>query len=147
MSDPPASKIKLIRAAGGLLWRESTQGRQLLVVHRLRYDDWTLPKGKLEKGESWEEAALREVEEETGCKAIIDDFAGLISYAPGGTPKVVLFFHMSPLGKCKEIPAESGREIDGYRWITVPEVLALLSYDGEKKLLRELMAKNASGNG
>jgi 8-oxo-dGTP diphosphatase len=147
MSDPYSGRIKLIRAAGGLLWRNSTQGRQLLVVHRLRYDDWTLPKGKLEKGESWEQAALREVEEETGCKATIDDFAGLISYAPGGTPKVVLFFHMSPLGECKEIPAESGREVDGYRWITVPEVLRLLSYEGEKKLLREIMAENASGSG
>ena len=55
----------LIEAAGGVVVRDG----QVALVHRPRYDDWTLPKGKLDPGESFEEAALREVEEETGLRA------------------------------------------------------------------------------
>ncbi|MGB3717242.1 MAG: NUDIX hydrolase [Candidatus Promineifilaceae bacterium] len=135
MSKSRGDSIRLILAAGGLLWRVSDQGRQILIVHRQRYDDWTLPKGKLDKGESWEEAALREVEEETGCPASIDQFAGIVSYTPGGRPKVVLFFHMSPSGKCKEFPMGPGMEVDAFRWVTIPEAVKILSYEAERNLL------------
>jgi 8-oxo-dGTP diphosphatase len=135
MSESRDDSIKLIRAAGGLLWRASDHGRQILIVHRRRYDDWTLPKGKLEKGESWEEAALREVEEETGCPASIDQFAGILSYTLGGRPKVVLFFHMSPLGKCKDFPMGSGMEVDASQWVTIHEAVQILSYEAERNLL------------
>ena len=67
--DPEAAEVK---ASGGVVWRRDGDGsRQVVVVHRPRYDDWSLPKGKLDPGESWEEAALREVEEEVGlrCRA------------------------------------------------------------------------------
>jgi 8-oxo-dGTP pyrophosphatase MutT (NUDIX family) len=58
-------KSSVIQAGGGLVWRESRAGREIAIIHRPRYDDWTFPKGKLHKGETWEQAALREVEEET----------------------------------------------------------------------------------
>ena len=61
-----------ISAAGGVLLRRDEEGRtRVAVIHRPKYMDWSLPKGKLEKGEGWQEAALREVEEETGyeCEA------------------------------------------------------------------------------
>jgi 8-oxo-dGTP pyrophosphatase MutT (NUDIX family) len=135
MSESPDIGVKLILASGGLLWRKSDQERQILIIHRQRYDDWSLPKGKLEKGESWEEAALREVEEETGCPASIDRFAGILSYAPGGKPKVVLYFHMTPAGKCKEIQLGSGMEVDAIQWVAVPEAARLLTYDAERDLL------------
>jgi 8-oxo-(d)GTP phosphatase len=62
----------IIHAAGGLLWREADGQRLLAVVHRPRYDDWTLPKGKLDPGEEFAAAALREVGEETGCHACLE---------------------------------------------------------------------------
>ena len=63
---PAEEPIDMIRAAGALLWQGPPERRLIAVVHRNRYDDWTLPKGKLKKGESWHEAALREIKEETG---------------------------------------------------------------------------------
>ena len=64
--DPETAEVK---ASGGVVWRRAPDGAlELVVVHRPRYDDWSLPKGKLDKGESWEEAALREVEEEIGLR-------------------------------------------------------------------------------
>ena len=57
-----------VKAAGGVVWRRGDAGLELAVVHRPRYDDWSLPKGKLDPGETWEEAALREVEEEIGLR-------------------------------------------------------------------------------
>ena len=64
--DPEAAEVK---ASGGVVWRRAPGGApELVVVHRPRYDDWSLPKGKLDPGETWEEAALREVEEEVGLR-------------------------------------------------------------------------------
>ena len=55
-----------VRASGGVVWRRAADGAEILIAHRPRYDDWSLPKGKREEGESDEACALREVEEETG---------------------------------------------------------------------------------
>ncbi len=89
----------LLTAAGGLLWRTTPKGRELAVIHRARYGDWTLPKGKLQPGEDWQKAALREVKEETGCEAKLVSFAGTVRYPVKGTPKLVLFFNMAPVGE------------------------------------------------
>src|SRR6188474_1135913 len=85
----------VILAAGGILSRPSDQGEELLVVHRRRYDDWVLPKGKLRPGESVRAAALREVREETGCTASVNDYVGAIDYLADGAFKVVFFWRMS----------------------------------------------------
>src|SRR4051794_40544792 len=69
--------VDVIRAAGGLVWRDSPHGKLLAIVHRRRYgDEWSLPKGKLKKHETWLEAARREVQEETACRVQVDGFAG-----------------------------------------------------------------------
>ena len=57
--DPEAAEVK---ASGGVVWRRGDRGIEVALVHRPRYDDWSFPKGKLDKGESWEDGALREVE-------------------------------------------------------------------------------------
>src|SRR5512139_3933174 len=89
-----ASRSNVILAAGGIVWRDSPRGRQLAVVHRPKYDDWTLPKGKLDPGERWQDGARREVEEETGFRVTLESFAGGCAYLTRRGPKSVLYWNM-----------------------------------------------------
>ena len=84
----------------------------MLLVHRPKYDDWSLPKGKLEPGESWEEAALREVEEETGVACELGDYAGTTRYEVADAPKEVRYYLMTPVGE-----ARAQNEVDEVRWV------------------------------
>src|SRR3954468_21263130 len=92
------SGARVTRAAGGLLWRTGPAGYEIAVIRREKYQDWTLPKGKLDPGESWEAAAIREVREETGFKAKLLGFAGAAAYSTDKGPKIVRYWHMEPLG-------------------------------------------------
>lgn len=91
------SHADVILAAGGIVCRHTPHGDEILIVHRKRYDDWTLPKGKLREGEPFKAAAFREVKEETGCSASVDGYLGAIDYLVEGTPKVVFYWRMSPV--------------------------------------------------
>lgn len=122
----------VVRAAGGLLWRQSERGKELAVVHRPRYDDWVLPKGHVDKGESWEDAAVREVVEETFCRAERGKFAGTVSYLVNNKPKLVLYWHMSLIS---EEPFEPNRETDRIAWVTGEEALSQLRYSNERALV------------
>ena len=120
----------MIRAAGGVVVCRD----QVLVVHRPRYDDWTLPKGKLEPGETPEAAALREVLEETGLRCTLGESLGTTAHTQHGTDKQVDWYRMEPI-------ADSGShddEVDELRWLRVAEALELLSYETERDLLRRL---------
>ena len=87
-------KKPVIQAAGGIIWKKEGGEKKLAVVHRHKHNDWSLPKGKVDSGESWKKTAIREVLEETGCVGKIKKYAGSISYLLDGKPKVVLFWHM-----------------------------------------------------
>jgi len=128
----------VIEAAGGLLWRKTHRGRQVALVHRSRYDDWALPKGWREKGETYLETAVREVIEETNCQVTPESFAGSTSYVVDGVPKIVLYWHMSLTGDCAFQPDE---EVDKFAWLTIKKALKKLTYDGEKKLLANFLEK------
>lgn len=120
-----------IRAAGAVLWRPAGEGRiEVAIVHRPRYDDWSLPKGKLDPGETVPAAAVREVAEETGFSCVLDRFLGQVRYvvpgrAAGGTvPKFVEYFSAR---------AGSGRftpnsEVDEVRWLAPGAAKDLLTY-------------------
>ena len=83
-----------VRAAGGVVWRR-TDTVEVLLVHRPRYDDWSMPKGKLDDGESFEDAAVREVEEETGIRAALGEDLGEVRYVDHkGRDKVVRWWAM-----------------------------------------------------
>ena len=123
----------VIHAAGALLWQGPPERRVIAVVHRNRYDDWTLPKGKLKKDESWEQAALREVKEETGYDARILGFAGSVSYEVNGRPKIVRYWHMIAEGE----PVELDDEVDELVWLPIEEAIERLQYPLEKSLLEQ----------
>src|SRR5688572_5599802 len=92
--DPEAAEVK---AAGGVVWRRGPGGVEVAVVHRPKHDDWSLPKGKLDPGESWEDAALREVEEEIGMSCELGRELPSSSYTDNkGRGKVVRYWMMQP---------------------------------------------------
>src|SRR5215212_1232493 len=118
-TDPDSADVK---AAGGLVRRDG----RVAVVHRPRYDDWSFPKGKLDPGESWEEAALREVEEEIGLRCRLGDELPPTFYRDNkGRAKVVRYWMMEPV----DGEFEPTREVDEVRWLSPAEAGRLLSYE------------------
>ena len=124
--------MDVIFAAGGLIRRETAHGDEVLLIRRKRYDDWTFPKGKLKRGESFDDAALREVEEETGCKVRLGKFLDAIGYEVRGIPKVVLYWRMSIV---KHGELEEQEEVAEVAWLSIDEAMRRLSYEREKELL------------
>jgi len=104
-------------------------------VHRPRYDDWTLPKGKLEPGETEADGALREVEEETGLKCDLGREIATTSYTDArGRPKTVRYWEMHP----REGRFTPHNEVDDVRWLALSEARRLLSYDRDRDVLDRL---------
>lgn len=124
-----------VRAAGGLVVREGANGGEILVVHRPAYDDWSFPKGKLEPGEREEDAAIREVEEETGLRCRLEREIATTRYRDGrGRPKTVRYWLMTPEGG----RLAAANEIDDARFVPVDEATGLLTYERDRELLDRL---------
>jgi len=123
----------VIEASGGVIWREGNDGREVVLVHRARYDDWTLPKGWLKSDETWQEAALREVKEETGCQANVLGLAGCSWYHVEGVPKVVLYWHMELV---EEGTFRRNDETDEIVWLSLAQAMKTLSYEAEREVVR-----------
>jgi ADP-ribose pyrophosphatase YjhB (NUDIX family) len=131
----PTDQSDVIRAAGGLLWRQCGEQTLVAVIHRTRYDgDWTLPKGKLKDGEPWHEAALREVQEETGSEARLLGFAGAVAYEDKGRPKVVRYWHMAAQGQPS---SKRDKEVAEVVWLPIKQAVERLQYPTEKSLLEQ----------
>jgi 8-oxo-dGTP pyrophosphatase MutT (NUDIX family) len=140
MSENEPSKGSPIAAAGGLLWRRTSKGLKIALVHRSRYDDWTLPKGKLNPGESWLEAALREVKEETGRDVCVLGFAGAIAYETDKGPKIVRFWNMTITSEGQSSVDTS--EVAEVVWLSPSEATARLSYPLEKAMVEAWETEN-----
>jgi 8-oxo-dGTP diphosphatase len=124
-----------VKASGGVVWRRRAGGIEVALVHRPRYDDWSFPKGKLDRGESWEDAALREVEEEVGLRCRLGHELPPTSYRDNkGRAKVVRYWMMEPL----DGEFAPSHEVDEVRWLAPAEADRLLSYGHDRALLREV---------
>jgi 8-oxo-dGTP diphosphatase len=125
-----------VRAAGGVVRRLRDDGEvEVLLVHRPRYDDWSLPKGKCDPGESDEACARREVNEETGLVVDLEDPLPAVRYEDHrGRPKVVHYWVMRPKGD--PAPFVPNDEVDEIRWCSLAEAQQQLSYDHDRDLLR-----------
>lgn len=129
----PAAFEPDIAAAGGVVIRREGARRRIAVIHRPKYMDWSLPKGKLEKGESFQEAALREVREETGFECEATDELPPVTYLDRkARSKLVRYWLMEP----GEGSFEPHEEVDELRWLTSREARKLLTYDHDRELVR-----------
>lgn len=129
MTGPAESRV--VRSAGGVVWRGLGTRREVMVVHRDRYNDWSLPKGKLDPGERVLHAAVREVYEETGVCGIPQLRLPTAQYLTGtpGESKLVDYWSM-------RVASDAGRERDDEiteaRWIPLAEAAAVLTYGHDR---------------
>ena len=126
----------MVRAAGGVVVREDGGAREVVVVHRPAYDDWTLPKGKARKGESDEDCAVREVQEETGLRCKRGRELASTSYLDSaGRKKLVRYWLMRPA----DGTLRPSNEVDEARWVSFDEADRLLTYEHDRVVLRSAM--------
>jgi 8-oxo-dGTP diphosphatase len=125
-----------VRAAGGVVWRRRQDGvLEVLLVHRPRYEDWTFPKGKVKEREREEEAARREVEEETGLRCEVGPELATTRYSDSKLrPKTVRYWAMTPHSGSFE-PHE---EVDEVRWLPPCEAARRLGYNRDLEVLSSL---------
>lgn len=138
----PESDVVL--AAGGVVLRPSSAGPEVLVIHRPRYDDWTLPKGKSEPGEDPEETALREVKEEAGVEARVISSICQSRYPVEGGEKLV---HWYAMRAGRTIAFQPNDEVDGMEWLGIAQAAGKLTYQKEKDVLAALNPEAALSTG
>lgn len=137
------SEAPVARAAGGVVVRRRHLV-EVLVIHRPRFDDWALPKGHVDDGESWIEAARREVLEETGVEALDTGPPTIVSYPlPGETDpmrvKVVAFYPMTPVDDVDDPITRDDHEVDQVAWWSVVRAQRDLTYRDERALIAQLL--------
>ncbi len=125
-----------VRAAGCVLWRHAPGGGlEIALVHRPKYDDWSHPKGKLEGDESWDEAAVREVREETGMTCVLGAPLPTARYEVRGRPKVVHYW----AAEAADGAFTPSSEIDHVLWLTPDEAHQRITHPANRTLLDEAL--------
>ena len=149
MSGSDTGSARLVAAAGVVVWRRGEGGHvEVLLVHRPRYDDWSLPKGKLDPGEEWHDAARREIEEETGALVELGRELTAVAYQAPAGPKVVRFWEAELTGGGSD-PAqawEANHEVDELRWATIDGASALSDRPTDRAVLLSFV-RTLSGDG
>ncbi len=146
MAEQPGAPV--VKAAGGVVWRNGTGSNgetsvEVAIIHRPRYDDWSIPKGKLVPGESELEGAIREIAEETGYRVRVGRPLGEVTYlkrmGSEDRQKVVRYWSMyAEGGLFSPTP-----EVDQLRWVGVQEALQALTHDRDRELMRTFAAAPA----
>jgi 8-oxo-dGTP diphosphatase len=125
-----------VRAAGGVVWRTGEPDLEVALVHRPRYDDWTLPKGKVDPDEDLLDTAVREVGEEMGAQVEVSRRVGRVRYAVDERRKSVTFWAM----RCIEEDFAPHDEVDAVRWLPAGAARAELSYDTDRHVLDDFLS-------
>lgn len=127
--DDPAVEVW---AAGGIV---CDQQERVLLAHRPKYDDWTLPKGKLDPGETLSQCALREVHEETGFRCVLGQPAAASRYRDHkGRSKEVRYWHMTVLDGA----FVANDEVDQIAWMSLREASQRVSYERDREILDKM---------
>ena len=139
MSATDGVERPVVKAAGGVVWRRAGNGTEVVVVHRpAPRDDWTLPKGKLDRGERHRDAALREVWEETGLRCALGDRVAEIRYVtPRGEDKRVRWWAMTVV---EDEGFTANDEIDALRWVPMDDLGEALTYPSDLDVVRRAVA-------
>jgi 8-oxo-(d)GTP phosphatase len=132
---PPVSEA--IVSAGAVLWRPVGHEIEVLLVHRPKYDDWSLPKGKREPGEHVLLTATREVLEETSVRPVLGPRLRTVEYLAHGRPKQVDYW----AALCTHEEAAASHEIDAVSWLPLPQVLDRLSYPHDVDVIASLQPR------
>lgn len=131
------TSVRVVPAAGAVLYRMDGGSARCAVVHRPRYDDWSLPKGKVDPGESLPVTAVREIAEETGFSAALESRIGTTAYPlKENTRKEVTYWSALASGG----GFEPNSEVDDIRWLPVDEAKELVSYALDRKILTRFAA-------
>ena len=125
---------RIVHAAGGVVYRQHWRGHiEVLLIHRPHRQDWTFPKGKLERGESHQSCALREIREETGLRCVLErELPPTAHYDRKGRLKIVRYWSMAPVDGM----AQPRNEVDEVRWLSLDRAPSLLTYPRDRDLLR-----------
>lgn len=141
----PEVRPGTVRAAGALLWRGSGDDLEVLLVHRPKYDDWSWPKGKLDDGETWPGAAVREVLEETGlhCELGVPLPRAVYEVGASGTtrPKVVQYWAARQVAGDGEL----ANEVDDVAWLRPDAARDRLHYRRDREQLKALVRSHRAG--
>ncbi|MFI6096709.1 NUDIX domain-containing protein [Lentzea sp. NPDC051213] len=122
-----------MKAAGAVLWRDADGDVEVAIVHRQRYDDWSLPKGKLDRGETVPACAVREILEETGYSCVLGRHLRQVSYEVRSVPKTVDYYAAEAVSGS----FVANEEVDELRWLPVAAASELLTYEPDRAVLEE----------
>jgi 8-oxo-dGTP diphosphatase len=142
---PRKVRDDVVRGAGGILLRPAGGARyEVALVHRPARGDWSLPKGKLDPGESYESCALREVLEETGYRCRLASFVGFTEYRDRrGRPKVVGYWVMEVLDGEFVV----SHEVDDLQWLDLEVASRILTYERDRELLAAIDTVDLAASG
>ena len=131
----------MIRAAGALLWRETTERTiEIALIHRPKYDDWTLPKGKIEEGETALQCAYRELIEETGITASFTRQLGTVEYEESGQLKRVIFW----AAQCAKDASQfiANEEVDQLEWLSPELALSKATHESDQQMIENFLSQS-----